>query len=124
MLAVVKMPHTDLSIRGDYIPSDLLDELKSRYGASNVSVSDDDAWVDVKETDWYRKMQQEVTPAAMLRFCRKEEQWTQKVLADKLGIDKHIVSELERGVRPISLKMARSLGKVFRHSYKNFLPEE
>ena len=48
---------------------------------------------------------------------------TQKELAEKLGIDKHVISEMERGVRPVSLKMARALGKVFGHNYKNFLPE-
>ncbi|MBR2282630.1 MAG: helix-turn-helix transcriptional regulator [Spirochaetales bacterium] len=123
MLAVVKMPHTDLSIRGEYIPEDLLEELRIKYGVSNVMVSDDE-WIDVRETDWYRKMQQDFTPSVMLRFCRQEEHWTQKTLAEKLGIDKHVVSEMERGVRPISLKMARALGKVFGYSYKNFLPED
>ena len=124
MLAVVKMPHTDLSIRGDYIPADLLDDLRDKYGPSNVTVSNDDMWIDFEKTDWYSKMKQELTPAVMLRFCRQEEHWTQKILAEKLGIDKHVVSELERGVRPISIKMARSLGKVFGHSYKSFLPNE
>ena len=51
MLAVVKMPHTDLSIRGDYIPADLLDDLRDKYGPSNVTVSNDDMWIDFEKTD-------------------------------------------------------------------------
>ena len=127
MLAVVKMPHTDLLIQGDYIPKDLLDDLRTRYGASNVIVknqNESEEFIDIEETDWYKEISTSTTPAAMLKLCRTDAHWTQKQMAEKLGIDKHIISELERGVRPISIKMARSLGRIFGHSYKNFLPDE
>ena len=123
MLAVVKTPLTDFSVKGNPIPADLLDDLRKKYGPANVVIDDSNDWIDVQDTDCYKEMQADYTPGAMLRFCRQEEHWTQKELAEKLGIDKHVISEMERGVRPVSLKMARALGKVFGHNYKNFLPE-
>ena len=127
MLAVVKIPNTDLSIQGDYIPEDLLDDLRSKYGASTVIIKnqkDSEEYINITDTDWYKEISRSTTPGTMLKLCRTDAHWTQKQLAERLGIDKHIISELERGVRPISIKMARALGKIFGHSYKNFLPDD
>ena len=46
---------------------------------------------------------------------------TQAALAERAGIHKSHVSEMERGVRPIGKKMAKRLGKALGTSYKVFL---
>ena len=61
--------------------------------------------------------------AAALRGARHKEGYTQKQLAAKLGksiLQQHI-SEMERGLRTISVSMAKKLGKVLKINYKVFL---
>jgi len=58
-----------------------------------------------------------------LRGARHKEGLTQKQLASKLGksvLQQHI-SEMERGLRTISVPMAKKLGQVLNISYKIFL---
>lgn len=58
---------------------------------------------------------------AMVRAGRFKAGLTQKALADQLEILPHHVSEMEHGKRPISKKMARKLGKIFKLDYRVFL---
>ena len=60
-------------------------------------------------------------PGDMIKGLRGREGITQKEMADKLGIRQHHISELEKGVRPITLEMAKRIGKTFNISYKVFL---
>jgi DNA-binding XRE family transcriptional regulator len=60
-------------------------------------------------------------PGGMIKGLRAREGITQKQMADKLGIRQHHVSEMEKGVRPITLEMAKRIGKVLNISYKVFL---
>ncbi|WP_319780815.1 helix-turn-helix transcriptional regulator [Maridesulfovibrio sp.] len=46
---------------------------------------------------------------------------TQVELATATGIHKNNISEMERGVRPITLEMAKKLGEALNISYKTFL---
>ena len=52
---------------------------------------------------------------------RAREEITQKQLAAVLGIQQTRVSEMENGVRPISVDMAKRIGKAYNISYKAFL---
>ncbi len=63
----------------------------------------------------------EPSPAQLLRGARTREGLTQAELADALGIHKNNVSEMERGVRNISVDMAKRLADVLNTSYKHFL---
>jgi len=57
----------------------------------------------------------------IIRGSRFKEGFTQKKLAELLGIKSHHVSEMEHGKRSIGKEMARRLGKVFRVDYRVFL---
>lgn len=84
------------------------------YYADSVKVeSEDDESVPVEETDWYREISARMTPGDMVKAARGLRGWTQKTLAGKLGVSVQNVSEMERGVRPVSRKMASKLGEVF-----------
>ncbi|MDR1083469.1 MAG: helix-turn-helix domain-containing protein [Deltaproteobacteria bacterium] len=60
-------------------------------------------------------------PGGMIKGLRAREGITQKQMADKLGIRQHHISEMEKGVRPITLEMAKRIGKALNISYKVFL---
>lgn len=62
-----------------------------------------------------------MTPGDMLQGLRYREDLTQKQFAEKLGIKQSHVSEMENNRRPITLQMAKKIGKVFGVGYKVFL---
>jgi DNA-binding XRE family transcriptional regulator len=63
----------------------------------------------------------DANPAMMLRGLRGKEDITQQDLAGRLGITQTMVSDMESGKRPISLKMAKRIGEKFKVPYKMFL---
>jgi DNA-binding XRE family transcriptional regulator len=63
----------------------------------------------------------DANPAMMLRGLRGKEDITQQELAERLGITQTMVSDLESGKRPISLKMAKRIGEAFNVPYKLFV---
>ena len=67
------------------------------------------------------KVQEVNSPATALRGFRGKMEWTQQELAEKLGTTQNCISAMECGKRPISMKMAKQLEKVFNISYKVFL---
>ena len=60
-------------------------------------------------------------PGMALLGLRTREGVTQKGLAARLGIHQHHVSEMEKGIRPITLEMAKRIGEAYNISYKVFL---
>lgn len=63
----------------------------------------------------------EVTPAEKIKAYRSREELTQKELALKAGIMQQHLSEIERGVRPIGVAMAKKLSKALNCNYKSLL---
>jgi DNA-binding XRE family transcriptional regulator len=63
----------------------------------------------------------ESSPGNRLRGLRSREGLTQKKLAAVLGIRQHHVSEMEKGLRAISVDMAKRIGEKYNISYKVFL---
>jgi DNA-binding XRE family transcriptional regulator len=61
------------------------------------------------------------SPAMALRGLRGREDITQAELAARLGVSQNVISEMESGKRPISVKMAKKLGEEFDLPYKAFL---
>lgn len=85
--------------------------------ALKVEVSDDDDDDDVavpfEQTEWYKDIKASMTAGDTVKADRGLRGWTQKVLAQKLGISVQNLSEIERDVRPVSRKMAAKLAEVF-----------
>ncbi len=109
MLVVVNQHHTDdFRIEGE-ISSSSLDMLKKYYGSSLHIENNDDEWVNIKDTDWYREMKESYSPASNLAFYRKEKKLTQAALGNILGVPKQYVSDMEHSRRSISKAMAKKI---------------
>jgi len=122
MQAVVKTPRIEINIKGE-IPSKLLSVLQEEYGEAVALVEeDDDELVDVFETEWYKELKAKMTPGDSLRIYRELRGLTQKKMGEMLGgVPRQHVSNMERGVRSISLKTARKLAKIFDVSVEKFI---
>jgi len=123
MQAVVKMPHIEINIKGDNIPAKLLSVLHDEYGEAVVFAEEkDDELVNILETEWYKKMKARITPGDTLKHYREMRGLTQKRLGEMLGgVPRQHISNMERGVRAISLKTARKLAKIFDVSVERFI---
>lgn len=63
----------------------------------------------------------EAHPGMAVRGFRNRDGLTQEDLAERLGVTRTRVSELESGKRPISIAMAKRLSVVFAIPYQAFL---
>jgi DNA-binding XRE family transcriptional regulator len=61
------------------------------------------------------------SPSMLLRGLRGKEDITQAQMATRLAISQNMLSDMENGRRPISLKMAKRIGEEFKVPYKGFL---
>lgn len=121
MLAVVNQPRTrnteaaSFKVEGK-VPKFVVMFLESAFNnALKVEVSDDedDVAVPFEQTDFYKEVYENMTAGDTVKADRGLRGWTQKVLAQKLGISVQNLSEIERDVRPVSRKMAAKLAEVF-----------
>jgi len=122
MQAVVKTPHIEINIKGD-IPQKIITLLKEEYGKKvHLTKDKDDDYVDIFETDWYKKIHAEKTPGDNMKIYRKIHKITQEKLGEMLdGIPKQHVSNMENGSRPISKITAKKLAKIFNVSVERFI---
>ena len=122
MLAVVKTPRTKIEIKGN-ISKKLLDVLKEEYGSAVQLIPDEeDEKLDVFETDWYKGIKGKLTPGKNMRIYRQNLGMTQKELGEMLGgIPCQHISNMERGIRSISKKVALKLSKIFNTSVEKFI---
>jgi len=125
MQAVVKTPHIEISVRGAAIPPKLMDVLKEEYGQELSLVEDDgDELVDVFETQWYKGLKEKMTPGTYLRIYRENRGLTQQKLSDALGgIPRQHISNMEHGLRSISLRMAKKLSLLLGAPIERFIED-
>ena len=120
MLVVVNQPHiNNFTIKGTISDKDLK-FLKNHFG-ENLTIKYDDDLVDFRDTDWFREVEPELTPASNLAFYRKLAKMTQTELGEKLGVSKQVISDMEHERRAISKKTARELSKIFDVSIERFI---
>ena len=82
----------------------------------------DEETVDIFATDWYREIKSKTTPGDTLKIYRENHGLTQARLGEMLGgIPRQHVSNMERGIRPVSIKTARKLAKIFKVSPGKFV---
>ncbi|MBN2220393.1 MAG: helix-turn-helix transcriptional regulator [Kosmotogaceae bacterium] len=122
MLAVVKTPRIKIEIKGK-ISKRLLDVLKEEYGSDVQIIPDEeDEKLDIFDTDWYKNVKEKLTPGKNMRIYRQNRGMTQKELGEQLGgIPRQHISNMERGIRAISKKVALRLSKIFDTSVDKFI---
>ena len=123
MLVVVNQPLiNDFRIEG-MLSSSFLDNLRKEFGDSMkiIRQDEDEGWVNADDLDWYKEEIAKETPGSNLRFYRNLADMTQKELADKLGMTKQHISDMERDKRAISKATAKKLGSLFKVSPVRFI---
>ena len=115
MLAVVNQPRTQniskasFRLEGD-IPEFVILFLKSAF-PNALKIEEEST--PFEETEWFKNFRKTMTSGEAVKADRTLRGWTQKFLAEKLGISVQNLSELERDVRPVSKKMAVKIASVF-----------
>jgi len=120
MIAVVTKP--EILLQGD-IPEEFLEITRNFFGKSRVKVTDEsgEETIAVSGTVWFQKRKNALTPALCLKEYRLLQGMTQAMLASRLGIMRHHISEMESGKRTISRMMAKKLAEIFRVSVDRFV---
>ena len=111
MLVVVKKHRIDFRVEGN-IPDELIDSLRNEYGDA-MHIEDEGALMCAEDMDWYKNLESEETPGKNLRIYRKMQKLTQAQLAEKIGVAKQFISDMERDCKPISRQMATRLAGIF-----------
>jgi DNA-binding XRE family transcriptional regulator len=122
MQAVVKTHLIEINIKGN-IPHKILSVLKEEYGEEVKLYEDlDEEKVNIFETEWYRKTKDKISPGENLKIYREMQGITQQKLGEALGgIPRQHISNMERGMRKISLKTAQKLSQLFKVPVEKFL---
>ena len=117
----VKMPHIKIDIEGD-IPPSLIKVLKKEFGKKIKFTYYDEEFVNVRDTDWFKKMEKSRTPGMALRIYRENAGLTQTELGNKLGgLTRQKISDMENSRRIISVETAEELAKILGVSVDRFL---
>jgi len=120
MQAHVKTLRIKIDISGD-IPESVLSVLKKEYG-KKLSVSDDEELINIRDTEWFKKMDAKMSPGKSMANYRKLMNLTQSELGEKLGgVPKQNISQMERDARPISKKIAKQLAALYKVSVEEFI---
>jgi len=56
-----------------------------------------------------------------VRKLRKQQGWTQVVMAEKIGLDRAFIADVERGKRNISIRNLNFIAKGFKKSLSQLL---
>ncbi len=122
MLAVVRKPRTSVPLfemKGD-VPERVLKYLKEEFEVETEE--DDEEYVDVFETEWYREMKRNWTPGKSISANRCKYGYTQARLGEMLGgFTKQGVCDMEKGRRAISKETAKKLAKIFKVPIGDFI---
>ena len=123
MLALVKMPNTEIVLNGEGAAV-VLDFLKTRFqvevwtSEEARSIAPDEELVNVDETEYGKANRYRVLAGARLKA-----EMTQKELAEKVGIRQSTLCEYEKGKRRITPKMAVRFAAALNTYPEKFITE-
>lgn len=123
MLVRVNQPRINEFIIAGTLSETFLEALIREFG-SDLSVEDqddDEEYVNIKETEWYRQMDATESAGENLRFYRNLNHMTQAEVATVLSTTRQHVSDMEHDRKPISRKSAKALSQLFHVSVSRFI---
>ncbi|MCC5946785.1 MAG: helix-turn-helix transcriptional regulator [Bernardetiaceae bacterium] len=124
MQAVVKTPHINITVEGEYIPPKVINFLKKEFGTklkiSNKTKNLDES-LEVKNTQWYKEIKNQITPGDNLKIYRNNKGYSQGKLAEFVGVLPSNISEMERGKRGISKDMAKKFSRILEVGIEKFI---
>ena len=119
MLAVVKTPHTEITINGDGADK-ILEHLKKKFTVESLTADDDDEkMVSVKESEYWKT---NVTPGSLLMGFRLKHGLTQSNLAKCSGISQVMIRDYETGQRKLTMKAVTKFAAVLGEAPEKFSP--
>jgi DNA-binding XRE family transcriptional regulator len=117
MLAVVKTPRTNLRISG-FIPVPILRVLRNEFG-EKLSVTSDKTDKDLEsvfDSVEYKNFKKRVSPADYIRTYRENAGLTQTELAEKLGVSRAYLCDIEHNRRAFSKQFAKQVADLLKIS--------
>jgi DNA-binding XRE family transcriptional regulator len=117
MLAVVKTPRTNLHISG-FIPVPILRVLRNEFG-EKLSVTSDKTDKDLEsvfDSVEYKNFKKRVSPADYIRTYRENAGLTQTELAEKLGVSRAYLCDIEHNRRAFSKQFAKQVADLLKIS--------
>ncbi|PNV76816.1 helix-turn-helix transcriptional regulator [Leptospira inadai] len=123
MLAVVKTPLTEVTVKGE-ISTTFLKALKKEFG-KKLLIEKSEESVPWKDTIFFKENKEFLQPGSKLKYYRKQAGLSLSELGEKLGgIPRQNLSAMELGKRPISRDLAKQLSKLFKKPVEVFLYAE
>jgi DNA-binding Xre family transcriptional regulator len=113
-----KTPHIDVQITG--VGADMLVEMLKK-NIKGLKVSSDDEAILINSDPWFQKLRSSRTAGEVLWCYRDNARLTLEELAEKSGIAKSHLSEMENNKRPIGLKTAKKLAEALNCDFHRFL---
>jgi len=101
-------------------PRKILSDARKRY-APYLDHIDEEESIPIAQTQWYKRMSEEMTPARYLKTYREIAGYSQAQLGALVGIPASRISDYETGQRAISKEMAKKLSQVFKTSSSVFI---
>jgi DNA-binding XRE family transcriptional regulator len=122
MLAVVKTPRTNIQMRG-FIPAPVLRVLRNEFGKklTITTEKDDQTLESVFDCAEYKEFKKRVTPADYIRTYRENAGLTQSELAEKFGVSRAYICDLEHGRRAFSKPFAKKVANFFKISAEHLI---
>ena len=114
----VKTPHIDVQITGTGTDI-LVDMLKKSM--KGVKVTTEDETILLNSDPWFQKLRKSRTSGEVLWCYRDNAGLTLDELAEKSGIAKSHLSEMENNKRPIGLRTAKKLAEALHCDFHRFL---
>jgi antitoxin component HigA of HigAB toxin-antitoxin module len=96
------------------LPSGVINYLKREFGSDFEFEADDEEFVNVFETDWYKEISSLTTPGDVLKIYRENFGLSRAELAGKLGkFTAREISDMENSRSSISREAAEAFSSVF-----------
>ena len=119
MLAVVKAPHTEISLTGQGAQA-VLTWLSKKFNVKVVSPDmTENETVDIEDTEFWTEMNRNRV-GNLLEAARLKAGLSQEQLADAVKIRQNMVSEYENGRRRLTRRMARRIAEVLKVKPERF----
>jgi len=95
-------------------PRKVLNEVSSKYSRYlALGGGNDEEYVRIIETDWYKGMSRTMTPGRYLKILREACGHTLTEIGEKIGVSAARVCDYEAGRREMSKAVAKKLSKIF-----------
>jgi DNA-binding XRE family transcriptional regulator len=108
-------------IKGD-IPSQVLGYLQQQFGSSVEIVEEEEEFINLFETNWYKQISATITPGDAMKVYRENYGLSLAELGQKLGnLTEENIAEMECSKCEINPEVAKKLGQLFEVSIERFL---